>query len=49
MHKKITRLALGLPLNLAWGDKLAGHACGLPMALPASMLVRAVEPMPRVA
>ena len=46
--KKITRLALGLPLNLAGDGKLGGHACGLTIAFPASMLARAVEPMPTV-
>ena len=49
MHRKMTRLALGLPMSLAPAGKLAGQTLGLAWALAESMLVRAVAPIPTVA
>ena len=45
----MTRFAFGFPLSFACGGRLAGQACGLAIALPPSILERAVEPIPTVA
>jgi hypothetical protein len=47
--EKMTRFAFGFPLSFACGGRLAGQACGLAIALPPSILERAVEPIPTVA
>ena len=45
----MTRLAFGFPLSFACGGRLADQAWGLAIALPASIVDRAVEPIPTVA